>query len=58
MEVRALSFSNECQSMRLCLPVDNHHASIPSTGNRYPIGPGTASVSGGPPYPRTLHPTE
>ena len=31
-EARALSFSKECQSLWLYLPMKNHHASIPAQG--------------------------
>ena len=31
-EARALSFSKECQSLWLYLPINNHHASIPAQG--------------------------
>jgi hypothetical protein len=31
-EARALSFSKECQSLWLYLPINTHHASIPAQG--------------------------
>jgi hypothetical protein len=31
-EARALSFSKECQSLWLYLPINNHHTSIPAQG--------------------------
>jgi hypothetical protein len=31
-EARTLSFSKECQSPWLYLPINNHHASIPEKG--------------------------
>jgi len=34
-EARALSFSKECESLWLYLPIYNHHASIPAQGIAY-----------------------
>ena len=49
-EARALSFSKECQSLWLYLPVNNHHASIPAQGIAFlnPLAERTVSTNHAP----------
>ena len=48
-EARALSFSKECQSLWLYMPIDYHHASKPCTGNRFLIPSALVLFSSFPP---------